>query len=107
MTAMARALRTGGVMAFPISSRSSSTCTTILRILLGMSVPRVCGARSALAVPLADVGGLQATDAGVDARAGAHGQDVDDLVRQRCARHADLDRIEVAAHVDGVDVGQR
>src|SRR4051812_7811118 len=79
MTAIASALRVGGEMARPISERTSSTWTTILRILAGMAASFSFGAgASALAVPFADVGGLETADAGVHARAGAHGQDEDD-----------------------------
>src|SRR4051812_47489166 len=104
MTAIASALRAGGSMAFPISERSSSTCTTILRILLAMAVPCArCAGASALAVPFADVRGFQSADARMHARPGAHHEDVHDLVGQRRTRHAHFHGVEVAAHVDRVD----
>src|SRR4051812_31670340 len=105
MTAIASALRAGGVTGLPISERSSSTCTTILRMLAGMVGSLSWCRASALAVPEADVGRLEPAHARMDAGAGAHREDIDDLVGQRRAGHAHLDGVEVAAHVGGIDVG--
>src|SRR5436853_2886494 len=103
---MATARRVGGSMVWPISLRTSSTCTINLRMLAAMfsSLLRL---RSAQAVPLVDVFGQQATDTGVHAVAGAHREDEHDLVGGWCAAHPHLDRIELAANVAGVDVGER
>src|SRR3954469_4993520 len=98
MTAMATARRVGGDTSWPISLRVSSTWTTSLRMLAVMFcvflVLSLCGCGSAQAVPLADVFRQQAAHACVDAVAGAHREDEDDLVRGRCAGHAHLDGVE-------------
>src|SRR6218665_810685 len=102
-------------MSRPISTWTSSVWTMIFRILAGMVAPG--DATLAQTVPLADVGGCQAADAGVDAPgggeggmeagAGGHGQDDDEFIGRRRAGHAQLDGVEVAAHIAGVDMGQR
>src|SRR6218665_3699510 len=92
-------------MSRPISTWTSSVWTMIFRILAGMVAPG--DATLAQTVPLADVGGCQAAHAGMDAPAGGHGQDDDEFIGRRRAGHAQLDGVEVAAHIAGVDMGQR
>src|SRR6218665_3840705 len=92
-------------MSRPISTRTSSVWTMIFRILAGMVAPGVVGCALAQTVPLADAGGCQAADAGMDARAGGHGQDDDEFIGRRRAGHAQLDGVEVAAHIAGGGVG--
>src|SRR5437868_2003799 len=105
---MARARRVGGFTSRPISRRISSTVTISLRILLCMVF--LCTwfeGDSALAVPARDLGSLEPADARVDARTCAHGQDVDQLVRQRRTGYAYFHGVEIAAHVRRVDVRER
>src|SRR5688572_28946206 len=101
---MATALRAAGSTLRPISMRVSSTWTISLRILLFICVSM---RGSTLSIPLADLRGLQPADARMHARAGAHRQDEDDLAGGRRAGHAHFHRVEMAAHVGGVDVRQR
>src|SRR5437763_510850 len=98
---MASALRAGGSTSRPISERISSTCTMSLRILLDISGPLT------LAVPLGDLARFQTTDTRMHARPGAHREDQHDLAGARRARHAHFHRVEVAAHVSGVDMRER
>src|SRR5690349_19560037 len=116
ITAIATARRAGGSTALPISTRTSSTCTTSFLIFAfifshllrqpdnAYDRTLILIAISAQAIVPLDLSSAQTSDTLVHARAAGHHQHVDELVGQRRARHIYLDRIEVAAHVTGVDV---
>src|SRR6266852_4161672 len=62
---------------------------------------------SLLAIPSIDLLGTQSAEPLMYAWPTAHRQYVDHLIGRRCARYPHFDRIEMAAHVAGIDMSER
>src|SRR6218665_2326781 len=100
--------RSAALHRLPIRSAWAARCALRCAPMAARSLRHLIGdATLAQTVPLADVGGCQAADASMDARAGGHGQDDDEFIGRRRAGRAQLGGVEVAAHIAGVDMGQR
>src|SRR5208282_2391468 len=100
---MATALRVGGSMARPISTRVSSTRTTNSRICTVMSILRQ-SASLAKSVFADDLLAGQAATSCMHTRTGRHDEDIHEFVAGRSAWNVKFQGIEVAADVTGIDM---
>src|SRR5579864_7066944 len=104
ITATAAAFRVGGEISRSISRCVSSTYTAILRIFA--FIPSSSWVSfSSQPVFTFDLRYFEAADAGMHAGAGGHHQREQNFVRARGIIDPNFHRVEMTAHVRGVDVG--